>query len=83
MSSISVLNFTDVSRAVANFTAPGDYAKFAKRLHHYGGVFCCVDAHPGHVHYDFWWDVAHTDRFGRAWGGDGSGNATWKPVTGP
>lgn len=77
--SISVLNFTDVARSVGNFTRAADYARFTKRLGHYGGVFCCIDAHPGHVHYDLLWDVPHTDRFGRVWGGE----APWRPVTGP
>lgn len=77
-SSVSVLNFTDIGRAFGNFTRAVDYGRFHKRLQHYGAVWCCADAHPGHVHYDFWWDTAHTDRFGRAWA-----KGAWKPVAGP
>lgn len=77
VSSISVLNFTSIDSVFSNFTRAEDYTRFFKRLQHYGAVWCCVDAHPGHVHYDFWWDVPHRDRFDRAW------NGTWRPITGP
>lgn len=79
---MAVLNFTSIERAFGNFTRAGDYTKFYKRLQHYGAVWCCADAHPGHVHYDFWWDVAHTDKFGRAWGAQGAKDA-WRPLAGP
>jgi hypothetical protein len=73
-----VLNFTSIDAAFGNFTRPADYAKFYRRLTHYGAVWCCIDAHPGHVHYDFWWDVAHKDKFNRDWG-----EGEWRPIAGP
>ena len=73
-----MLNFTSIDHAFGNFTKVGDYSRFYKRLQHYGAVWCCIDAHPGHVHYDFWWDIPHKDKFGRTWG-----KGDWRPLTGP
>lgn len=52
--------------------------RFEERLRIYSSLWCCVNAHPGHVWYDFMWDtVPHTDRHGREQTGP------WKPITGP
>ncbi|KAL4450568.1 hypothetical protein ABPG77_000924 [Micractinium sp. CCAP 211/92] len=52
--------------------------KFKRRLDVYGSIWCCINAHPGHIWYDFFWDqVPHMDRHKRAVEG------TWKPITGP
>ena len=52
--------------------------RFEERLKIYSSLWCCVNKHPGHVWYDFMWDVVpHTDRHGRAQSGP------WQPVTGP
>lgn len=59
----------------SNSTA-GD--KFKKRVDKYGAIFCCVNGHPGHVWYDFYWDtIPHTDRHGREITGP------WEPRKGP
>jgi hypothetical protein len=42
----------------------------------YTSIWCCIAAHPGHIHYDPWWDIPHTDKFNRQWD-------TWVPKTGP
>ena len=52
-------------------------ARFANRMKLYGSIWCCVLAHPGHIHYDLLWDEPHTDKFMRPW------NGTWTTVTGP
>lgn len=49
-----------------------------ERLKQYGSIWCCVNAHPGHIHYDLLQELEHTDKFGRKWPANG-----WKPVTGP
>ena len=52
--------------------------RFEERLKIYSSLWCCVDKHPGHVWYDFMWDVVpHTDRHGREQKGP------WQPITGP
>ena len=52
--------------------------RFEERLKEYSSLWCCVDAHPGHVWYDLMWDVVpHTDRHGRKQTGP------WEPITGP
>ena len=72
-----VLKFNDVAASFGNFTHARDFEKFYRRVQHYGSVWCCVDAHPGHIHYDMWWDMpGHKDKFGRTWD-------KWEPKTGP
>jgi hypothetical protein len=52
--------------------------KFKKRIDKYGAIFCCVQGHPGHVWYDFYWDtIPHVDRHGREIAG------AWEPQKGP
>lgn len=68
----------DVRRLWGGFSRAEDDRRFRRRTSHYGGVWCCADAHPGHVHYDLWWDEAHVDRFGRKWA-----KGEWRPTTGP
>jgi hypothetical protein len=74
--SISLIKFTSVTNAFGNFTDSKDYTKFFNRVKHYGCVWCCVNAHPGHILYDFWWDIPHTDVVGRKWD-------KWEPKPGP
>lgn len=31
-----------------------DWTKFFNRVRIYGSIWCCVAAHPGHIHYDPW-----------------------------
>ena len=54
--------------------------RFKMRLDGYLSIWCCVNAHPGHVWYDFFFDVdPHRDRHGR----EVAGGAAWRPLTGP
>lgn len=75
---IMTLRVSDVRRVWGGFSKSEDARRFAKRTGHYGGVWCCADAHPGHVHYDLWWDEEHTDKFGRKWA-----KGEWRPTRGP
>ncbi|CAK0784493.1 hypothetical protein CVIRNUC_007697 [Coccomyxa viridis] len=73
-----LLMFTDMRQAFGGFSSPRDAERFEERLKEYSSLWCCVDAHPGHVWYDLMWDVVpHTDRHGRQQTGP------WKPITGP
>jgi hypothetical protein len=72
-----ILDFTTMKGAFTNFTNPEDWRKFANRVKNYGSIWCCVLAHPGHIHYDMLMDVPHTDKFGHYW------NSTWTPKCGP
>eukprot|EP00878_Enallax_costatus_P007175 GHUV01007519.1.p1 GENE.GHUV01007519.1~~GHUV01007519.1.p1 ORF type:complete len:671 (+),score=160.19 GHUV01007519.1:272-2284(+) len=76
VSHAALLKFNTMKGAFGNFTNEADYTKFFRRMNHLGSVWCCIDAHPGHIHYDFWWDVPHTDKFGRKW-------QKWEPKPGP
>jgi hypothetical protein len=75
---IMTLRVTDVRRTWGGFSDPEAARRFERRTSHYGAVWCCADEHPGHVHYDLWWDEEHTDKFGRKWSKGG-----WVPKTGP
>lgn len=77
VSHVQVLKFSTMQNAFGNFTQEQDHTKFFKRMHHMGSVWCCIDAHPGHIHYDLWWDIPHTDKFGRKW------DTQWQPTAGP
>jgi hypothetical protein len=72
-----VLDFTTMSGAFKNFSDVNDWDKFARRMRIYGSIWCCIHAHPGHIHYDLLHDIPHTDKFNRVW------NTTWKVQTGP
>lgn len=76
VSHAALLKFSTMHNAFGNFTNEVDFTRFFKRMNHLGSVWCCIDAHPGHIHYDFWWDVPHTDKFGRKW-------ERWEPMPGP
>ncbi|GAX79191.1 hypothetical protein CEUSTIGMA_g6631.t1 [Chlamydomonas eustigma] len=75
-SSFKVLQFTTMNNAFKNFTKESDWSKFAARMRNYGSIWCCIHAHPGHIHYDMLWDVPHSDKFNRPW-------TTWETKTGP
>jgi hypothetical protein len=62
--------------ALPPVTHLGDWTKFFNRVRGYTSIWCCIAAHPGHIHYDPWWDIPHTDKFNRQWD-------TWVPKTGP
>mmetsp|Transcript_27081 Transcript_27081/g.49899 ORF Transcript_27081/g.49899 Transcript_27081/m.49899 type:complete len:294 (-) Transcript_27081:56-937(-) len=79
-----VLHFRTLVGAVKDFGlglthSPDAKQKFMRRLQVYGSIWCCVNNHPGHVHYDLLWDVPHTDKFNRVW----SENNTWVQLPGP
>lgn len=73
-----VLRFKGTERLFGGWADPEAAQRFKQRLDQYAAIWCCVDAHPGHVWYDFSWDAgAHTDRHGRSIG------EQWRPLTGP
>eukprot|EP00798_Chlamydomonas_sp_ICE-L_P025303 gene25303-10957_t len=76
-SKFKVLEFSTMQGAMANFTKPEDWGRFANRMRQYGSIWCCIMAHPGHIHYDMLWDVEHKDKFDRKWG------LPWETKTGP
>ncbi len=55
----------------------GDWQKFFNRVKGIGSLWCCINAHPGHIHYDPWFDIPHQDKFNRQW------DVPWEPKTGP
>ncbi|XRB18460.1 glycosyltransferase family 77 protein [Pseudoscourfieldia marina] len=64
------------------YSDPQLQQKFEMRLKEYASIWCCKHAHPGHIWYDFFFDIPHTDRHMRQWTGlDGA--KPWTPVTGP
>ncbi len=71
-----LLHFTSMRNAFTRFTEEAQQVRFFKRMQRYTSIWCCVAAHPGHIHYDMWWDQPHTDKFGRQW-------EAWEPRTGP
>lgn len=68
--------FTTMTHAFKNFTDVRDWEKFYARMRIYGSIWCCVNAHPGHVHYDMWWDIPHVDKHNKRW-------EKWEVTTGP
>ena len=52
--------------------------RFQKRTRIYTALWCCVNAHPGHVWYDMWWDSQHTDRHNRR-----QNSTDWVPMLRP
>ncbi|GLC76877.1 hypothetical protein PLESTF_001850700 [Pleodorina starrii] len=75
--SAKVLHFSTMDAAMGDFSDVPTATRFAARMKLYGSIWCCVLAHPGHIHYDMLWDQPHTDKFMRTW------NGTWTTVTGP
>ncbi|KAK9813171.1 hypothetical protein WJX72_010080 [[Myrmecia] bisecta] len=75
---VKVVHFNTMYNAFVGFANGADGVKFEKRTKQYTSIWCCVNAHPGHVWYDMWWDVQpHTDRHNRIIRGP------WQPITGP
>ena len=73
----SVIHFENAAAAWGGFSDSSSASKFKKRLDLYSSLWCCVESNPGHVWYDFFWDVgSHTDRHGLK-------VRKWKPATGP
>jgi len=57
---------------------PGEADKFKHRTMPYTSLWCCANAHPGHVWYDMWFDkVPRRDRHNKEW------TTVWEPRTGP
>ncbi|KXZ45924.1 hypothetical protein GPECTOR_49g508 [Gonium pectorale] len=75
--SAKVLHFSTMANALGPFSDPAVATRFYERLKLYGSIWCCVLAHPGHIHYDLLWDMPHRDKFQRVW------NGTWQTLTGP
>jgi hypothetical protein len=45
-----VLRFSaDIQRLFTGWSDAAARERFKRRLDHYGAIWCCVDAHPGHV----------------------------------
>jgi hypothetical protein len=44
---MSVLHFNTMHRAFGNFSDPQDWAKFARRIAHYGSQWCCAEGGEG------------------------------------
>mmetsp|Transcript_24594 Transcript_24594/g.84113 ORF Transcript_24594/g.84113 Transcript_24594/m.84113 type:complete len:693 (+) Transcript_24594:292-2370(+) len=78
-SGAKVLEFTSMGPGTfGGFADPKAQERFHNRLKLDTGIWCCHNAHPGHVWYDMLHDVVpHVDRHNRAWDGP------WKPKTGP
>ncbi len=72
-----VLHFTTMANAMGELSDATVAQRFANRMKLYGSIWCCVLAHPGHIHYDLLWDTTHVDKFQRPW------NGSWVTLTGP
>jgi len=73
-----VVRFSTMVGAFGGFVDDKDMTKFSKRLKKYAAIWCCKNAHPGHIWYDMEFDVIpHTDRHNRVW------DKPWTPTTGP
>lgn len=69
--------FTGASQfAVLILVLAADWNKFFHRMRGYGSIWCCVNQHPGHIHYDPWFDIPHTDKFNNF-------VQKWEPKCGP
>lgn len=74
----AVLHFDSMLGAFGGHVNHGDASRFQRRTEVYTSLWCCVDAHPGHVWYDMWWDqIPHEDRHKRQI------SDAWKASTGP
>ena len=58
------LHFESVDE-YGGFDDPSERDEFYGKLKNSIGIWCCDHASPGHIHYDFMWDMPHTDKFGR------------------
>ncbi|KAG1662326.1 hypothetical protein FOA52_011484 [Chlamydomonas sp. UWO 241] len=67
------LDFTTMVSAFGNFSDPEQWGQFANRMRTYASIWCCIDDHPGHIHYDILFDVPHVDKFNRPFNGSGFG----------
>jgi arabinosyltransferase len=75
----ALIHFQDAAALWKGFKDESLARKFKKRLDMYTSIWCCIDRHPGHIWYDFFWDVgAHKDKHGRE-----IGPGEWEPKTGP
>ena len=75
---VKVIQFRTMVGAFGGFVDEQDMQKFSRRLKRYAAIWCCKNAHPGHIWYDMEFDVIpHTDRNNRVW------DKPWKPTTGP
>lgn len=73
-----LIHFEDPVGLWGGFAEEEATRKFKRRMDQYGSLWCCVNAHPGHVWYDFFWDqMPHVDRHDRKIEGK------WHPKTGP
>ncbi|KAG2499431.1 hypothetical protein HYH03_002378 [Edaphochlamys debaryana] len=72
-----VLHFPTMANAMGPWSDPAVEKRFHERMRLYGSIWCCVNRHPGHIHYDLLWDLPHKDKFQRDW------NGTWSTLTGP
>jgi len=77
-SNYKVIHFVGPAKIWGGFESKEKADMFKRRLDMYGSIWCCVDANPGHIWYDFFWDdKKHVDRHNRVIEG------TWRPMTGP
>jgi hypothetical protein len=75
---VKVIQFSTMVGAFGGFVDKQDMQKFSRRLKKYAAIWCCKNAHPGHIWYDMEFDVIpHTDRHNRVW------DKPWTPTTGP
>eukprot|EP00271_Cylindrocystis_brebissonii_P007994 TRINITY_DN219_c0_g1_i1.p1 TRINITY_DN219_c0_g1~~TRINITY_DN219_c0_g1_i1.p1 ORF type:complete len:733 (-),score=136.76 TRINITY_DN219_c0_g1_i1:483-2681(-) len=51
-----ILEFTSILEAFGEWTDKTREARFVARIKQYLGIWCCVNAHPGHIWYDFFAD---------------------------
>jgi hypothetical protein len=65
LNSAKVMHFTSMPPgAFGGFSSKADNDRFLDHMRQVGGIWCCEQ--PGHVWYDFLWDVGpHVDRHGR------------------
>jgi hypothetical protein len=77
-SEFAVIRFEDPVALFGGFEDEEAAKRFKRRMDEAASIWCCVDAHPGHVWYDMYWDQGpHKDRHNRDIG------AEWQPLTGP
>jgi hypothetical protein len=75
----TLIHFEDAAALWKGFKDERLAKKFKSRLDMYTSIWCCIDKHPGHIWYDFFWDSgAHLDKHGRQ-----IGRGEWEPQTGP